>query len=63
MNNSETEAVEEYIYLEETQRRINAVWAAYAKHKEAFKSKISNSLKKKVSDSCVLRAKTYGAET
>ena len=45
------------------QRRIMAGWAAYAKHRDIFKSNLSICLKRQVYNSCVLPAMTYGAET
>ena len=47
----------------EIQRRIMAGWAAYAKHRDIFKSNLAICLKRQVCNSCVLPAKTYGAET
>ena len=47
----------------EIQRRILAGWAAYAKHREIFKSNLAICLKRQVYNSCVLPAMTYGAET
>ena len=47
----------------EIQRRIVAGWAAYAKHRDIFTSKLAICLKRQVYDSCVLPAMTYGAET
>ena len=47
----------------EIQRRIMAGWAAYAKHRDIFKSNLAICLKRQVYNSCVLPAKTYGAET
>ena len=75
VNNNNIEAVEEYIYLgqrfslldkgqeKEIQRRINAGWAAFANHKDIFKSNMPLSLKRKVYNACVLPAITYGSET
>ena len=48
---------------EEIQRRIMAGWAAYAKHRDIFKSNLAICLKRQVYNSCVLPAMTYGAET
>ena len=45
------------------QRRIMAGWAAYAKHRDIFKSNLAICLKRQVYNSCVLPAMTYGAET
>ena len=47
----------------ELQRRIMAGWAAYAKHRDIFKSKLAICLKRQVYNSCVLPAMTYGVET
>ena len=47
----------------EIQRRIMAGWAAYAKHRDIFKSNLAIFLKRQVYNSCVLPAMTYGAET
>ena len=47
----------------EIQRRIMAGWAAYAKHRDIFKSNIAICLKRQVYNSCVLPAMTYGADT
>ena len=43
----------------EIQRRIMAGWAAYAKHRDIFKSNLAICLKRQVY-SCVLPAMTYG---
>ncbi len=40
-----------------------AGWAAYAKHRDIFKSNLVICLKRQVYNSCVLPAMTYGAET
>ena len=40
-----------------------AGWAAYAKHRDIFKSNLAICLKRQVYNSCVLPAMTYGAET
>ena len=40
-----------------------AGWAAYAKHRDIFKSSLAICLKRQVYNSCVLPAMTYGAET
>ena len=75
VNNVLIENVEGYAYLElhysikennqdkEIQRRIMADWAAYAKHRDIFKSNLAICLKRQVYNSCVLSAMTYGAET
>ena len=48
----------------EIQRRIMAGRAAYAKHRDIFKSNLAICLKRQVyNSSCVLPAMTYGAET
>ncbi len=47
----------------EIQRRIMAGWAAYAKHRDIFKSSCAICLKRQVYNSCVLSAMTYDAET
>ena len=69
------ERVENYVYLghklklglgnqmAEVKRRIGLGWAAFGKLRMIFKSKMNNSLKRKVFDSCVLPVLTYGAET
>src|ERR1700744_6356930 len=69
------EVVESYIYLghcmklgllnqtAEVRRRIGLGWAAFGTLRTIFKSKMNNSLKRKVFDSCVLPVLTYGAET
>ena len=75
VNNTLIEDVDSYIYLgqryslndktqdKEIKRRVTAGWAAYAKHCDIFKSNMPNCLKRKVFNSCVLPAMTYGAET
>ena len=75
VNNVLIENVPGYVYLgqhyslkeknqdKEIQQRIMAGWAAYAKHRDTFKSNLSICLKKQVYNSCVLPAMTYGAET
>ena len=75
VNNTQIENVESYVYLgqrfslrdknqdKEILRRITASWTAYAKHRYIFKSNFAISLKRKVYNSCVLPAMTYGAET
>src|SRR6202012_1936086 len=69
------ERVDSYIYLghklklgldnqtAEVKRRIGLGCAAFGKPRLIFKSKMNNSLKRKVFDSCVLPVLTYGAET
>ena len=69
------ENVQGYVYLgqhyslnennqdKEIQRRIMAGWAAYAKHRDIFKSNIAICLKRQAYNSCVLPAMTYGADT
>lgn len=75
VNGIEIENVEYYIYLgqrysftdknhdKEIQRRIISGWAAYAKHRDIFKSNLAICLKRQVLNACVLPAMTYGAET
>ena len=75
VNNTQIENVESYVYLgqrvslrdmnqdKEIIRRITAGWTAYAKHRDIFKSNFAICLKRKVYNSCVLPAMTYGAET
>ena len=77
VNNVLIENVQGYMYLgqhyslkeknqdKEIQRRIIAGWAAYAKHRDIFKSNVAICLKKHVYNSCVLPvpAMTYGAKT
>ena len=75
VNNSLIENVQDYVYLEqhyiikeknqdkEIQRRIMAGCAAYAKHRDIFKSNSAICLKRQVSNFCVLPVMTYGAET
>ena len=75
VNNVLIENVPGYVYLgqhysleennqdKEIQRRIMAGWAAYAKHRDIFKSNLAICLKRQVYNSCVLPAMTYGAET
>ena len=75
VNNNIIEAVEEYIYLgqrislndrnqeKEIQRRIKAGWGAFAAHSDIMKSNMPICLKRKVYNTCVLPAMTYGAET
>jgi hypothetical protein len=69
------ERVDSYVYLghklklgldnqtAEIKRRIGLAWAAFGKLRLIFKSKMNNSLKRKVFDTCVLPVLTYGAET
>ena len=47
----------------EIQRRIMAGWAAYAKHRDKFKSNLAIWPKRQVCNTCVVPAMTYGAET
>ena len=75
VNNVPIENVEGYVYLgqryslkeknqdKEIQRIIMACWAAYAKHRDIFKSNLAICLKRQVYNSCVLPAMTYGTET
>ena len=75
VNNVLIENVLGYVYLgqhyslkeknqdKEIQRRIMAGWAAYAKHRDIFKSNLAICLKRQVYNSCVLPAMAYGAET
>ena len=75
INNVLIENVQGYVYLgqhyslkeknqdKEIQRRIMAGWAAYAKHRDIFKSNLAICIKRQVYNSCVLPAMTYGAET
>ena len=75
VNNVLKENVPGYVYLgqhysieennqdKEIQRIIMARRAAYAKHRDIFKSNIAICLKRQVYNSCVLPAMTYGAET
>ena len=75
VNNVLIENVPGYVYLgqhyslkeknqdKEIQRGIMAGWAAYAKHRDNFKSNLAICLKRQVYNSCVLPAMTYGAET
>ena len=75
VNNVLIENVPGYVYLgqhyslkeknqdKEIQRRIMAGWAAYAKHRDIFKSNLAICLKRQVYNSCVLPAMAYGAET
>ena len=76
VNNVLIENVPGYVFLEqyyslkennqdkEIQRRIMAGWAAYANHRDIFKSNLAICLKRQtVYNSCVLPAMTYSAET
>ena len=75
VNTTQIENVESYVYLgqrfslrdknqdKEIVRRITAGWTAYAKHRDIFKSNFAICIKRKVYNSCVLPAMTYGAET
>lgn len=75
VNNTQIENVDYYIYLgqryslkdknqdKEIQRRITAGWAAYANHRDIFKSNLAICLKRQVFNACILPAMTYGAET
>ena len=75
LNNVLIENVQGYVYLgqhyslkeknqnKEIQRRIMAGWAAYAKHRDIFKSNLAICLKRQVYNSFVLPVMTYGAET
>ena len=47
----------------EIQRRIVAGWAAYAKHRDIFKSNLTICSNRQVYNSCVLSAMTHGADT
>ena len=71
VNNVLIENVPGYVYLgqhyslkeknqdKEIQRRIMAGWAAYAKHRDIFKSNLAICLKRQVYNSCVLPAMTW----
>ncbi|KAG7311162.1 hypothetical protein JYU34_002159 [Plutella xylostella] len=74
INNIDLEYVEDYIYLgqnisfkekmdKEITRRINIGWKKYWSLKHIFKSKLHQSLKSKVFNTCILPAMTYGAQT
>ena len=75
VNNVLIENVPGYVYLgqhysikennqdKEIHRRIMAGWAAYAKHRDIFKSNLSICLKRHEYNACVLPAMTYGAYT
>ena len=75
VNNTQIENVESYVYLgqrfslrdknqdKEILRRSTAGWTAYAKHRDIFISNFAICLKRKVYNSYVLPAMTYGAET
>ena len=72
VNNVLIENIPGYVYLghhyslkeknqdKEIQRRIMAGWAAYAKHRDIFKSNLAICLKRQLYNSCVLPAMTYG---
>ena len=74
VNNMLIENVEGFMYLGqhyslkeknqdiEIQRRIMAGWAAYAKHRDIFKSHLAICLKRQVYNSCGLPAMTYDAD-
>ena len=73
INNVLIENVQGYVYLgqhyslkeknqdKDIQRRIMAGWAAYAKHRDIFKSNLAICLKRQVYNSCVLPAMTGSA--
>ena len=75
IQNEEIEYVTSYKYLGHTlklgldnqtaeiKRRVGLGWAAFGRLNYIFKSKMNNSLKRKVFESCVLPVLTYGAET
>ena len=73
VNNVLIENVQGCVYLgqhykeknqdKEIQRRIIAGWAAYAEHRDIFKSNIAICLKIQLYNSCVLPAMTYGADS
>ena len=77
VNNVLIENVQGYVYLgqhynikaqgkepgQKIERRIMAGWAAYAKHRDIFKSNLAICLKRQVYNSCVLPGMTYGADT
>ena len=75
VNNVLIENVQGYVYLgqhfslkeknedKEIQRSIMAGWAAYAKHRDIFKSNHAICPKRQVYNSCMLPDMTYGAET
>ena len=74
VNNVLIENVERCLYMgqqylkeknqdEETQRTIMTGWAAYAKHRDIFKSNLAICLKRHMYNSCVLPTMKYGAET
>ena len=74
VNHMLIENVEGFMYLgqhyslkeknqdKEIQRRIMAGWAAYAKHRDIFKSDLAICLKRQVYNSCGLPAMTYDAD-
>ncbi len=71
VNNVQIKNVPGYVYLgqhyslkeknqhKQIQRRIMAGWAAYAKHRDIFKSNLAICLKRQVYNSCVLPAMTW----
>ena len=68
MNKSKTKVMMESdtpIYVNKTEigieRRITAVWTAFAKHRDIFKGNIGT--KRQIYNSCVHPTVTYGAET
>ena len=75
VNNVLIENVEGFMYLgqhyslkeknqdKEIQRRIMAGWAAYAKHRDIFKSNLPICLARQVYNSCGLPAMTYMMQT
>src|ERR1700743_921208 len=73
IGNDKIEVVGNYTYLghnlglenqtAEIRRRVGLGWAAFGKLSYIFKSKMNNSLKRKVFDACVLPVLTYGSET
>ena len=75
LNNVLIENIQGYVYLgqhyslreknpdKEIQRRIMTGWAAYAKHRDIFKSHLAICPKRQVYNSYVLPAMAYGAET
>jgi len=75
IEDGEIEIVDSYKYLghdmklgldnqtTEIKRRIGLGWAAFGKLRYIFKSRMNNSLKRKVFNMCVLPVLTYGAET
>ena len=69
VNNVLIENVQGYVYLGQASRkrtrtkRYMAGWAAYAKHRDIFKSNLAICLKRQVYNTRVLPAMPYGAET